>query len=229
MYYQENLDRKKLLIIFISQIVLIPIIIFLISLAFSNPKTTTSISIKNFSSFLPNIPENDKQNIFNQLYEIVTINTDSSQNIQNSNAEIREDTLDIFEDTNFTYGNFIVDIPNLNQSYKIHFEYGDQNYLSGYPILISCIDTTNCKNLLADQTPTLEYLLPYSDFINDTFFSVVKDEFFSPENQQVKIIASICDDKQTQNLIEDNVKKWIKDNNLPIKSITTDYSCFIQK
>lgn len=86
------------------------------------PNAQPVISIDNFSSQDVNLSNNHINNILHNLTYTVELNT-SNLNIPDSTATVRDGST-IWADvssTNFTLLSFIVDIPNLEQSYQIYY------------------------------------------------------------------------------------------------------------
>lgn len=231
----NNQINKKTLIIILCETLLSIIAIIILANILSKKEVTAQISIDNIS-LISNLSENQRSDIANELYRIVAENTDKDQIIKNTGAIIRESTIN----ENDTSGNFVVDIDYLQESYFIQYELPDNsgNYTSGYPTLITCpekslriYDNQSCEDSFSTQP--LEALLPYSDTTpSDQFFSIVKDEYFSPKNQHIIVEASICENYPVlSEEVNSAVQSWITSNNLSADNIkiTANYSCFTQQ
>lgn len=110
-----------------------------------------------------NLPRDQKDQIFSQLYGILVDNLSDGEPPE-SGALVREGTVDYGynEDTKVHSGSFIVDIPAVEQSYKVQLSWSpekDNANLGGYPILITCApkdlriyaSQTGCVNVLAEE------------------------------------------------------------------------------
>ena len=105
-------------------------------------KETEHLAIDNFNDYYYNVPDSTKENIFLDLKKTVELNL--SQGVPQSGAIIRntEPYLYTYDAKNGWYvGSFVVDIPNIQQSYKVEFNYSeDPDYaIGGYAVLIYCL------------------------------------------------------------------------------------------
>jgi len=88
------------------------------------------------------LPQTQKDQIFAQLYSVLKYNLGENEP-PTSGAMVREGTVDYGynEDTEVYSGSFIVDVPPVEQSYKVQLDWSpdpDNMYLGGYPVLITC-------------------------------------------------------------------------------------------
>lgn len=148
------MDRKEITPQTIKRtIVVIVIAIVAIFLFFSIQKILhknpygPQIKIDNFDEYYKDAPDYNRDITFNLLYASVLKSGLSEDNIPHSGAIIRSDssTLDFIQAGKYYKGSFIVDIPDIQQSYKIQLSWavGKDNDIiaSNYPSYISCIDT----------------------------------------------------------------------------------------
>lgn len=89
------------------------------------------------------LPQTQKDQIFAQLYSVLKYNLGENEPPA-SGAIVREGTVDYGynEDTKVYSGSFIVDVPSVEQSYKVQLDWSpepDNMYLGGYPVLITCV------------------------------------------------------------------------------------------
>ena len=131
------------------------------------------VRIDNFTTYFNNVPQNEKDLIFHQLYTIISNNM--SGEIPKDGAVVREGTSEYRHNksTKVYYGKFIVDIPTIEQSYSVQFEWSpdaDSEYLGGYPVMMSCVPKAeriyqnfSCKDF-AEKTVSWdnEYQLDYT-------------------------------------------------------------------
>lgn len=86
-------------------------------------KSQPKIKIKDMSKELKDLPENERGIIAQELTRALSLNTNEI-NLNNTVAEIREGyTKKSYTHQNLTFYNMIIDIPELEQSYRIYHEY----------------------------------------------------------------------------------------------------------
>lgn len=136
----ENRSKIKIIIFCLCFVALsVVIIVFLAGYFTERAKYTV---IDNLDDYYYNLPEETKKNIFADLKDTIKINT--SQDIPDSGALIR-DTEPYLYNYNIKYsgyfGEFIVDIPLIQQSYlvKFNFNEGSTSSLGGYAVLVYCL------------------------------------------------------------------------------------------
>ena len=126
--------------IVIVAVVFLAVILVLLVKDFT--RGTDYLMIDNFDGYYYNVPDSTKENIFLDLKKTVELNL--SQGVPQSGAMIRntEPYLYTYNAKNGWYvGSFVVDIPNIQQSYKVEFNYSeDPDYaIGGYAVLIYCL------------------------------------------------------------------------------------------
>ena len=107
-----------------------------------------------------NLPQDQKDQVFALLYNVLMGNLVDGEPPK-SGALVREGTVDYNynEDTKVYFGTFIVDIPVVEQSYKVQLSWSPEKNnpnLGGYLVIISCIpkdlriyaSQTTCVNVL---------------------------------------------------------------------------------
>lgn len=122
------------------------------------------IKIDNLSEEINDLPQDYKDFIYNQLYAIVKKNSKGDEFIPNSGAFVREGSSTYSQDAGVYYGNFIVDIPEIQQSYRVQFEGSTGSNISalgGYPVVVTCLepelqiyDNRNCQEIIESSSST---------------------------------------------------------------------------
>lgn len=150
--------KPSMIVGLIGLAIIIVLIIILKNLLRTNPYGE-EIRIDNLSSVYTTMPQEQKDRIFNALYEVVSINMSDGSIIPESGAMIREGTATQEYDskTNINTGNFIVDISSIKQSYQVEFEWSSDNnnkFLGGYTVSVTCLprslqiyESWSCKSL----------------------------------------------------------------------------------
>lgn len=162
-------------IVLVAGIFIILLIITLTNLLRTNPYGP-EIKIDNLTNTYNNIPSDEQDLISSELYNIVSKNSEANTEIPTSGAIIRDDSATSdYDSNNAVYsGSFIVDIPEIEQSYLVQFEWSPSSKsqgLGGYPVMISCLPSDKqiypnftCKNLANEKFVTWqnEYQIDYS-------------------------------------------------------------------
>ena len=155
----------------ISAIVFIILLItFNVSIIKDNSSIDSSrtdlLVIDNFSDYYHDIPADTKTNIYNNLY--LTVAKNLSTDTPTNGAEIRSSApylLSYNRTTKIYSGDFIVDIPSVQQSYRITFDYSNNKdtVVGGYRILVTCLTTSpkiypdfNCQDRNPDNITEAE-------------------------------------------------------------------------
>ena len=146
------------------------------------------------------LPQDQKDQLFSQLYGVLADNISDGEPPE-SGALVREGTVDYGYDENLKIyaGNFIVDVPAVEQSYKVQLSWSPEKNnpnLGGYPILITCApkdlriyaSQTGCVNVLTMELSwNNAYQLDYtfgattSQKIRGVLGKVIVDEDEGPE------------------------------------------------
>ncbi len=116
--------------------------------------------IDNLSKYYNDLPQEKTDQIFYQLYNMLSNNLPEGIVVPEKGAMVRDDTSEYnySELEKIYYGKFIVDIAEVQQSYQVQFEWSpvanNQN-LGGYPVLITCLPenlqiypSDYCSNIL---------------------------------------------------------------------------------
>lgn len=190
---------------------LLVIIFLIISLMqiFRTNQFGNETKIDNLTSEYGNLPQTEKDLIFNTLYGVIFNNLPDGKNPPESGAIIREGTAkyDYDEKTRVYEGDFIVDISSIEQSYRIHFRWSPEDgnrHIDGYPIVITCLpkrlqiyDSYSCKGAVEiDSFWENSYQLDYtfgaktSARIRKTIGEFLISEFDDEDGYTILINAS---------------------------------------
>ena len=156
---------------FVIGIVAISAVIIILQRIFYRNPYGNEIRIDNFADYYEAVPTDPREHIFNLLYNIVADNTPDTSIIPSSGAIIRADTA-IYEERTATpayyYGTFIVDLPALEQTYRIHFswspEAGNPN-IASYPYMAFC---PAAEYVIYPDTPCTDSLIAQREEIDAT-------------------------------------------------------------
>ncbi len=161
---EKKLDFNPLVVggVLLAAAVIVLLVVSLMQIFRKNPYGPET-RIDNIDLVDKNLPRDQKDQVFAQLYGILEDNV-SEGTPPSSGALVREGTVDYGYDKelNIYAGNFIVDIPAIEQSYKVQLSWSpDKNNanLGGHPILITCAPKelriysgqTNCVNVLTQE------------------------------------------------------------------------------
>lgn len=233
--------------------IIIILSIFSISLIFlfifSKPKTHLT-KIDNFSQFNKTMPKSKQAQIFAALYQNIALNlTESSTPPPKNGAFIRNDTYnDNYDRTKeFHYGSFIVDLPNLKQSYLIQYEWSNDPKnpsMSDTQTLITCPEKTSViypdfhcvdqfTNSALNPYDIIIRYLPYVETdqsilkVNgsNTVYSV---EFNTYLNQEPYLMVKMnsCGNPQNIQIIKDSFTSWLKSHHVKIDDLSIEYRDF---
>ena len=121
------------------------------------------IRVDNFSTYYSDAPVDKWQIICNQLYNAAVKNGVDENSVPNDGAVVRAETVVAEYDsgTDVHYGSFIVDIPEIEHSYRVQFEWSNNPTnpnLSGYAVLVTCPENEyviyssfDCTDMLIEQ------------------------------------------------------------------------------
>lgn len=145
--HNTQLNHKAIrnLIIAGFGILFVVLLIITLSIIFRRNPYGNEIKIDNFATYYADAPEDTRDIIFNNLYTIVKDNSPENTELPKSGAKIRDGEAqnDFYEDLDLHYGNFIVDLESVQQSYRVQFEWSEKSKnknLSGYSVLLTCVD-----------------------------------------------------------------------------------------
>lgn len=201
------------------------------------------IPIKNYDQVISNLPKLYKDSISSSLYDIVEYNStgkseDELRNIKDAFIRENSSNQQVIKSNVQYAGDFIVDIPSIKQSYQVQYTYSnDPNdpILSGYPILVSCLDTAEliygnfgCKNIHEeDTTDPIVGLMPYESLD----FSATADT--SNENliinvdlhiSSIDLAGDIAAKREAVALYKKEFINWLKENGYNASDYTIHYN-----
>lgn len=188
------MDNRRLRLIAIISIIIIALgmISLVIWLTISNntgrPAGVDGTTIQNYDQKVKNLSNGRKINIEEALFNIVKENGADPTKIKDAAIRDGSDIQTADNETQFS-GSFIVDIPSIQQSYKISYLYSKTNdgYDSGYPVVASCVDAVDvvydsfsCKDTTSWEKPNdvLIEKLPHKTAYYTITGSEVEDKKF---------------------------------------------------
>lgn len=235
-------QQFKKISLLVFETIFIIIIIFLFSIL--NKQNYQTLSISNLPQ---NFSKDTKDAIKSSLLEKILLNTEDIVDIE-KNALIREDT---FSENDLTT-DFIVDIENIKQSYKVSILNDDTNS-HGSSITISCLTYEEkdkiiypdfkCKNftnssinaLLPSQIPILDNVLKEkikqrqeiqtNDTVSNVFIYIEQID-----NNNLLASSYACSDKEVISQTKSIVDDWIAFHGFNPKDYSVNFkdSCITQ-
>lgn len=224
---KQNVNIITVLLVAIEIVFLIFSAIAFKSLAIDE-SDVAKVEVDDIFQSIEGMPVSSGEIIANALFDTVADNSNES-NIQKSGAVIRDNTLinNYYDGLNLHYVNFIVDIPNLKQSYQIFHEWSDDNknpyLIANNTTMVMCIADKNkviyedfiCKD---KQNSFGKYLIVdsfklYSEMLGvDPYFDgieVVSEEQNNSDTpyNYIKIMAISCGDDK----LKENAKKIVNE------------------
>lgn len=133
------------------------------------------VKIDNFSQYFREMPDNNRDSVYNSLYTTITSNNPEGTEIPKNGARIRENSVDSAYDSNTdTYtSTFLVDIPELQQTYNfwVYWSTNPENTsiaTAGYTVQTFCptedqliYPAFNCSDSLNSQGVTTDPIMRY--------------------------------------------------------------------
>jgi hypothetical protein len=157
--YKENRLKPIIIAGAITFVIIIGVSIIFLSGIFHKNPYGNQVKITDFSHYYKDAPQDTKDSVFASLYNILQENNPETDLSAINDAKIRNGSeISSYSDkTKLHYGNFIIDIPSLQQSYRGQFQWSNEKdqdaELSGYSSLIICLESDliypkfNCKDL----------------------------------------------------------------------------------
>lgn len=221
----NSLEKEKklnLIMCFVLFFLLICTIYF-ISLVFSNPIAVVNLKIKNLEAVLPNISQEDKKLLTYQLTDMIAKNTPLSSKITNNEIYIDINSLKEEKYSNYVLRTFIINVDDLSQKYEV--QYYDGKGYDDYKINVSCV-----SSCLATESSTdfLTSALPHSETTSNIYWTINKDEYFSPKNISILLSIDYCGNNLDTLEIETRVNDYLKQYNVEEFSLSKQFSCYIQ-
>ena len=146
------------------------------------------------------------ETIKKELFRLVEVNTENAASFKNPTAKIREDAIyrESFSSKNIEYLSFIVDIPDLEQSYQVFHEWStikdNPNALPNESVIVLCLEDSqkiyenfDCKDIYGQRTrtPRLFRYLAWHNF--DGLFISYPDS--TQQNIAVNVLGEKDDDE----------------------------------
>lgn len=135
-------------LIFLEIIFLIIVIAIIINLT-NKPKITPEIGANDLLAQIEGMTEELSQNIAGSIYNAVSFNSKDDQNFDISGIIVRKNSLikKHFNNTTLHYTSFIVDIPKIEQSYRVYYDQyeDDGNGMSGSvpETIVACLSSSD--------------------------------------------------------------------------------------
>ena len=183
------------------------------------------LRIDNFSDYVDDLPSGRRDSMFATLYKVVTENTIDGAEVPTSGALVREDSFssNYDEAKDVHYGNFIVDIEKIRQSYQIQYEWSQDERnpnLSGYQMMALCLpmnlmifedfgcrDMTNAGDF--DPYSSVAMRLPYyGETLSGAYLYVQIATFVSGE-RYLEVNVNSCGDENILGEARQYVTEWI--------------------
>jgi len=172
--------KKRYIIIFLS-VFLFVVLIVIMSISFSSK--SGQVVINNFDEIVKNISSERKEMIFKSLFYKIKLTNKNPNNIIDAQIRNNSSTQSYHDADLLYYGDFIVDIPSIQQSYFV--QYNDTKDKEKEPryrnsVSIKCVDKEeiiysdfNCAQNSNSSQPDdfisssiyLEYINPISDIL----------------------------------------------------------------
>ncbi|MBR2754064.1 hypothetical protein IKD82_02815 [Candidatus Saccharibacteria bacterium] len=195
----ENEQKSQKIPPIILIIIIIQIIIFVVlgviikneitkNNKIENRDNEPSVSIGSLTIDDIDLPNNYIEDISHSLTEVMKLNNDNL-NIPNSKITVRDNSITTkrFEEQNFVALSFIVDIPDLEQSYQIYYKYSSDKVVDDSPFLdnpraILCLEEKsqiiypnfNCNSNYPSDT-RYRIIKDYANFLEFDNFSIRTD------------------------------------------------------
>lgn len=158
---QDNIETKRIkpitLLAVLIEIVFIAIaIVALVKIIQANSSQESlfqyDVSISGFGQELPNIDEGGVKDIYFSIYDAVWLNKKENSDTNNIKAEIRSGSVEkkLFRKDDIYSTYFIVDIPELQQTYQVQHFYStkkryNKSLMSQYRTMVYCPNDSQKK------------------------------------------------------------------------------------
>lgn len=157
-------ENVKKIIIALSVIVIGIFLYFSLQRIFHKNPYGPQTKIDNFNQYYSDAPDYIEEMTYNLLYAAILKTNLKEESIPHSGAMIRENsnTLNFIQEGKYYRGDFVVDVPSIQQSYRIKISWaiGNNNdsIASNYPSYISCLKSEEmiypdfgCQNALEEE------------------------------------------------------------------------------
>lgn len=120
------------------------------------------IRISNFDEYFKDVPKEDEDKIFYNLYNIVKQNSSANEDVGSFVGVVRENSVEkeFDSEADIYYGSFLVDLEAARQSYRVQFEWSvtKSKYIVGTSVTITCPKSNelifgdfNCIDIFIEQ------------------------------------------------------------------------------
>lgn len=123
------------------------------------------IAISNFDEYFKEVPNDYKERIFYNLYNMVKRNLpdEDTDELNKAVGEVRESSVErrFNSETNVHYDSFLVDLETVRQTYRVQFEWStnkDNQYIVGADVILTCpkksesaYDDFQCIDMFIEQ------------------------------------------------------------------------------
>ena len=237
-------SEKRWLIIAIISVLLLIVLIIVPNIRFDSDDLPR-LKIKNWGELSSQMPEAYRERVEEVLYGQVDENL--ANDVPSSGAEIRVETQRAMEvDDGLMIGNFIVDIPKIEQSYIIQYFYSDgsemlnskfnngEEFEVSASVVIYCVTNQEdiiypnfiCKDsrgaIDSDRLVDvfyLRYLLPHTIALDNNGEAVLEMEYNSGV-PRLKITVNGCENKKNIEEVEREARNWITDSGFNADNFT---------
>lgn len=129
----------------IAQVIFTILMIISFNMVLANEPIDLGVEVGGINQEIEGLPESGKSNIEYNIYQAVADNT-ASGDIKKTGVVLRAGSLinKYYEEFNINYVNFIADVPDVEQSYRVIYEWSDDaenEYLSpAYSTIVMCVE-----------------------------------------------------------------------------------------
>lgn len=231
---RESIQKHPKLYIFTTIFLFIFITCLIIFIAFYNNSHDYKITITNLDEYTKNMPSSTKNNIYEAVYRAVETNSDKDvASISLMNATLRENTFKetYNKNTSVYSGEFIVDIEEVKQSYRIYYDWTSNNksstLISSYGASATCLKMSDmiypffkCTNAYDDiNLANYNYLymiLPYNTTTEDgVAISISEVDYYYGSNEPfIRISVDACGDEKILNEGVNLIRNYLSSYNL---------------
>ncbi len=219
-------------------------IIILAFIIFKNPKydktmvsSAEHVQIENFSTVAPNIPKFYQLEVESNIWQDL-ISYNNTPDDTYTTANIRDNTYqEESAGDNTNTSSFIVDIPSLQQSFKVSFNWQSNISIPDeYLINISCpyytdviYQDSNCRVSDNPFTNLYQYLPATLPANNETVELKLSASSFSMDDltnrTYLNVDYLICDeDTNYDDLVKNRVEAWLKERYIDYSAIQIEYN-----
>lgn len=233
---RDFLKNPFVIIGIIIQIIFIILIIILIQNITKKDTVVPDVKIQNtFEDISNDLPKEAAKYFERSLYEIVSLNSKNITNISDSGAHVRENSISqqYLNEINVRYIHFIVDIPSIQQSYQISYQWSDDTNNKKLPtnnsLMSMCLPREkmiypdfNCQDRYNHNGPkelikTLTNQITLK--VNNQSFSVIPKGRTSDDNFYFQVAINTCGNDDLKNKATQVFEKQVKDLGFELSEI----------